>query len=69
MKLLESARNPDGFRSNSRSRFLQLINQKYEQDLKTYHDLHKWSINNLNEFWGEVWQYTGMVAKPFKQVS
>ena len=61
--------NSAEFGPNPSSRFLQLINQKYEQDLKTYQDLHEWSINNLNEFWGEVWQYTGIVAKPFKQVS
>lgn len=49
--------------------FLELINHKYDQKLNHYQDLHKWSIDNISDFWGEVWRFTGIRGTPFKQVS
>jgi len=50
--------------------FLQKVNKKYRLDLKTYDDLHAWSIHNVAEFWGETWDFTGMQsAAPFTKVS
>ncbi|OCK78802.1 acetoacetate-CoA ligase [Lepidopterella palustris CBS 459.81] len=49
--------------------FLNTINKKYNLQLKTYEDLHAWSIENIAKFWGEVWHSTGIRAsKPYKQV-
>lgn len=31
--------------------------------LKSYNDLYKWSIENVAEFWGEVWWSTGVRAE------
>lgn len=42
--------------------FMQLINQKYKLDLKTYEALHAWSTRCVGEFWGEVWLFTGVRA-------
>eukprot|EP00871_Galdieria_phlegrea_P005885 jgi/Galph1/784/GphlegSOOS_G5503.1 len=34
-----------------------------------YEDLHKWSIENLNDFWSAVWDFVGVKAsKGFKEV-
>lgn len=31
--------------------------------------LLQWSLNNLEDFWGEVWKYTGVRAsKPYDKV-
>lgn len=49
--------------------FITTINKKYDQDLKTYQDLHKWSIENISDFWAETWHFTGIIGTPFKQVS
>jgi acetoacetyl-CoA synthetase len=43
--------------------FLQLVNKKYSLKLRTYDDLYGWSINNIANFWEEVWIFTGMVAE------
>jgi len=56
--------------STSMWEFLQRINKTYKKDLKTYDELHGWSIQNVADFWGEVWHFTGMQAdQPYKQVS
>ena len=41
-------------------RFLQLINHKYAKDLTTYKQLHQWSIQNIPEFWREIWDFVGI---------
>ncbi|KAF2665261.1 acetoacetyl-CoA synthase [Microthyrium microscopicum] len=48
--------------------FMQHVNKKYKKSLGSYDDLYEWSITNLSEFWGEVWDYTEMVGKPFTRV-
>lgn len=40
--------------------FLQGVNSKYDKHLRTYQDLHRWSIENTAEFWSEVWDYCGV---------
>ena len=50
--------------------FLQKVNSKYRLDLKTYDELHAWSVQNVAEFWGETWEFTGMQsATPYSRVS
>ncbi len=49
--------------------FKTLIETKYSVQLHTYQDLQKWSNNNLNNFWDEVWHFTGIKAStPFSKV-
>ncbi|KAI4194214.1 MAG: hypothetical protein LQ350_007898 [Teloschistes chrysophthalmus] len=46
--------------------FQQLIQQKHGVHLTDYESLRQWSVKNLNAFWSEVWQFTGVVAsQPF----
>ena len=40
--------------------FKRLINHKYGLDLDHYEDLHKWSVDNIGEFWSEVWDFVGV---------
>jgi len=42
--------------------FKQLISEKYGLNLHSYQELHHWSINNIADFWQEVWRYTGITA-------
>jgi acetoacetyl-CoA synthetase len=50
--------------------FMHRVNQNYNLKLKTYGDLYKWSIENIAPFWGEIWNFTGIVAeKNFDEVS
>lgn len=43
--------------------FMQRINKKYSLNLQGYHELHAWSIGNIEDFWGEVWDFTGITAE------
>jgi len=43
--------------------FKALVNAKYGLDLDHYEDLHRWSVENLADFWGEVWDFVGICGE------
>ena len=43
--------------------FLDSVNQKYGLQLSNYEELHKWSIDHIDKFWGRVWHFVGVKAK------
>ncbi|KAH9943407.1 acetoacyl-CoA synthetase [Epithele typhae] len=43
-------------------RFLERINADHHLSLQTYHDLHKWSVDNIDKFWSAVWDDTDIVG-------
>jgi acetoacetyl-CoA synthetase len=49
--------------------FSKLIEAEYNVKLDTYEELRQWSIENLNKFWGHVWDFTHVRAStPFTEV-
>lgn len=50
-------------------KFMQDVNKKYQLNLQSYDDLYRWSIENIGDFWGDVWESTGVVAsEPYNRV-
>lgn len=43
-------------------RFLQHVKTKYQLDINDYPGLYKWSIENVGEFWEEVWHFCNIKA-------
>jgi acetoacetyl-CoA synthetase len=43
------------------SRFIDQINSKHNTDLKTYNDLHNWSVDNISDFWEATLGYTEII--------
>lgn len=61
-------RHPDP-ESTPMWRFIQHVNEKYGLRLEGYPGLYKWSIENVAQFWEEVWHFVGIKAsKPFEEV-
>ena len=49
-------------------RFMSGINQKYAKNFTEYKELWQWSVENIPEFWEEMWDFGDIVAsKPFDQ--
>jgi acetoacetyl-CoA synthetase len=44
------------------TKFLALVNEKYQFKLKSYAELHGWSVDKVSDFWSTVWDYTGIVS-------
>ena len=57
------------FQTHNLTQLRKLINQKYSEQLETYHDLHKWSVEHYDKFWAEVWDFTKIVSSVVSEVS
>ena len=40
--------------------FQKKINNKYNLSINNYSDLHKWSVDNLDCFWEEIWNFSNI---------
>jgi acetoacetyl-CoA synthetase len=55
--------------STNLHRFIGEINDKYKTDIGDYPALHRWSVENLPDFWASVWEFCGIKAsKPWTEV-
>ncbi len=61
-KLLWSP-SEEKIKSSSMYHFMEIINKKYALNIHNYKDLHQWSINNRNNFWGEIWDYYKLIGE------
>ena len=57
------------FQTHNLTQLRKLINQKYSEQLETYHDLHKWSVEHYDKFWAEVWDFTKIVSSVRSEVA
>src|SRR5579864_7085117 len=52
----------DRAREANLTKFVSFVDQKYGQRVKSYSELHRWSVDKVADFWSAVWDYTGIVA-------
>ncbi|GFX60412.1 acetoacetyl-CoA synthetase [Trichonephila clavipes] len=46
-----------------------MIEKKYNQNFDSYWDFHKWSVENFEHFWEEMWLHFKVIAsKPYEKV-
>ncbi len=60
-KLLRKPTEKDVKGSNL-AQYLKWLDQKGYGKFKNYGELHKWSIQNLNDFWESIWKWSGVIA-------
>ena len=50
-------------------RFMNFINETYNQKFDEYAPLYKWSVENIPEFWETFWKFADVIhSKPYDQV-
>ena len=42
-------------------RFMNLINERYDQNFTSYGPLHEWSVKNIPHFWSSFWDYSQII--------
>jgi len=48
---------------------MDIVNRRYQQDLKDYASLYQWSVDQIPEFWATFWEFSEIIAsKPYDQV-
>jgi acetoacetyl-CoA synthetase len=49
--------------------FMQEVNKKYGKNFTEYEELWQWSVENIPDFWTQIWDYAGVIAsKPYDRV-
>ena len=50
-------------------RFMETVNQKRGLELSDYKALYRWSVDNIPDFWGDLWEFLDIkCSKPYDQV-
>ena len=50
-------------------RFMNFVNERYSRNFKAYEPLHRWSIENIPDFWAAMWEFAGIIAStPYREV-
>ncbi len=50
-------------------RFMQVVNEKYNQTFTDYPGLYQWSVENIPEFWATLWDFAEVQAsQPYTEV-
>lgn len=44
------------------TRFIEHVNNRHNRKFESYHELYRWSVDNLADFWAEVWSFVGIRA-------
>ena len=56
-------------KSTNLYRFMNIINEKYNQNFTEYEPLYQWSIENIPDFWANVWEFAKIKSSmPYDQV-
>ena len=50
------------------TQFIQVLNDKLDLKLSTFQELHSWSTENSESFWGELWEFTGVIGDKGSQI-
>jgi acetoacetyl-CoA synthetase len=50
-------------------RFMNIVNENFNQRFNEYMPLYNWSIENISDFWATFWKYADVIhSKPYDQV-
>jgi len=56
-------------KSTNMYRFMNTVNEKYNQNFKAFAPLYEWSVDNIPDFWATMWEFGDIIAsKPYDQV-
>ena len=54
--------SPSNVKDHQLTKLRDVINAKYDLALEDYHQLHKWSCDHYDLFWGHVWDMCAIVS-------
>ncbi len=50
-------------------RFMNFVNERYNQNCRDYPSLYQWSVENIPDFWADMWEFADIKAsKPYTEV-
>lgn len=56
-------------KSTNMYRFVRFINEKYNRNFTEYAHLYQWSVENIPDFWGSMWEFAEIkTSEPYTEV-
>lgn len=56
-------------KSSNMYRFMTLVNERYSTCFDNYDDLYQWSVDNIAEFWKQMWEFGSIRASvPYEEI-
>jgi acetoacetyl-CoA synthetase len=49
-------------------RFMNWLRDERSREFREYEGLHRWSVDDLEGFWGDLWEFYGIRATPYDRV-
>jgi acetoacetyl-CoA synthetase len=44
------------------TKFIALVNKKHGLEIRSYAELHRWSVDKVSDFWSAAWDFTGIIS-------
>jgi acetoacetyl-CoA synthetase len=61
--------DPEQAQSTEMARFMAWVADRHGLTLESYEDLHRWSVEELEQFWADIWEFCGVRAsEPYESV-
>jgi acetoacetyl-CoA synthetase len=48
--------------NSNMTRFIEYVNRRHSRDFCSYDELYRWSIENIADFWADMWEFGGIIA-------
>jgi acetoacetyl-CoA synthetase len=59
----------DQIKQSNMYRYMQFVNRQYGRSFETYHDLYRWSVEAIPDFWASIWEFMEIrAAQPYERV-
>ena len=49
-------------RESNLTKFLAFVNEQHGLKIRSYPELHRWSVEQVSDFWSAVWDFTGILS-------
>ena len=54
--------SPELIAQSNMNRFIAFVNKRYGLNIQDYRQLHGWSVERIPDFWGAMWEFSGIIA-------
>ena len=59
----------DRISNSNLKHFISYVKANYNFQGESYSDLYNWSVNNIEDFWESIWEYSGIIhSESYKEV-
>lgn len=53
--------SPERINSSNLSKYFSFLYSNYKLNFSTYNELYEWSVNNIEQFWNTIWEYSEII--------